>query len=392
MKLDLSDRFLKTIKAEKTTPFFDSKVPGLHIIVSRTGAKSWSLIYTTPGSDKRARLSLGTYPATSLATARTRAVEARGKVEQGEDPRPAKDGPAPAANTVAWLVESYLSKHGKGLKSGEALAYRLRRDVVPIIGDVKLDALHRRDVHRVLDAIKDRGSPQSAAKRHADLRAMFRWALDRGDLDHDPLAGAKAPTASKPRERFLSADELRILWPALSDGLPGPIALTLKISLVTGQRIGEVVGMSEEEIDRKKAVWVIPAKRSKNAFEHAVPLSRLALDLVAEARAIGFFRFNTLRVSQCLVQRRDRLPVKGWNAHDLRRSCATHLVMLGVSPIVVGAVLNHRTATRGTVTLQHYVQYDYAKEKREALDLWADRLAAIVGGGAKVVPMRNRLQ
>ena len=269
-------------------------------LVSPIGAKSWRLIYTAPGSDQAPRLALGTYPATGLAGARTRAMEARSKIEQGEDPRPAKRGQAPAAGTVAELVESYLRKHGDKLKSGADLTRRLRRDVVPVIGDVKLEALHRRDVHRVLDAIKDRGAPQSAAKRHADLRAMFRWALNRGDLDHDPLAGAKAPAASRPRERFLDADEIRTLWPALAAELPAPIALALKLSLTTGQRIGEILGVEESELDIKKRIWRIPAERAKNGHEHTVPLSRLALDLVAEARASGFFSFSTLHLSQGL--------------------------------------------------------------------------------------------
>ncbi len=214
-----------------------------------------------------------------------------------------------------------------------------------MIGNVKLDALHRRDIHKVLDAIKDRGAPQSAAKRHKDLKAMFRWALDRGDLDHDPTAGAKAPAASKPRERFLDADEIRLLWPALAVELPAPIALALKISLATGQRIGEVLSMQESEIDMAKRIWRIPAEIAKNGREHFVPLSPLALDLVAEARAGGFFSFDTLHVSSTLAKRRRRLPVKGWSAHDLRRTCATHLAILGTSPTVIGACLNHRSTT-----------------------------------------------
>jgi hypothetical protein len=36
-----------------------------------------------------------------------------------------------------------------------------------------------------------------------------------------------------------------------------------------------------------------------------------------------------------------------------------------------------------------YAHYDYAKEKREALELWAERLAGIVGSGAAVIPMRR---
>ena len=62
---------------------------------------------------------------------------------------------------------------------------------------------------------------------------------------------------------------------------------------------------------------------------------------------------------------------------------------LGVAPIVLGHVINHRSVTKAGVTLSAYSQYDYAKEKSEALAIWADRLDAIVRGGAKVLPMRR---
>jgi hypothetical protein len=66
------------------------------------------------------------------------------------------------------------------------------------------------------------------------------------------------------------------------------------------------------------------------------------------------------------------------------------MARLGVAPIVLGHVANHRTTTRAGVTLSVYSQYTYDKEKRAALDLWAERLQAIVGtGAAKVVPMHR---
>jgi hypothetical protein len=48
--------------------------------------------------------------------------------------------------------------------------------------------------------------------------------------------------------------------------------------------------------------------------------------------------------------------------------------------------------TKGGVTMGHYVRYDYAREKSEALELWAERLAAIIRGDtvADVIPMRSR--
>jgi hypothetical protein len=42
------------------------------------------------------------------------------------------------------------------------------------------------------------------------------------------------------------------------------------------------------------------------------------------------------------------------------------------------------------MTLSVYVNHAYEKEKREALELWADRLRGIVEGGAEVVPIGGK--
>ena len=162
------------------------------------------------------------------------------------------------------------------------------------------------------------------------------------------------------------------MWKAWPGALPAPVALALKLALVTGQRIGEVTGITLDEIDFPKAIWNLPADRTKNGFAHTVPLSDMALELIVEARGTALerrlFRLNTQRVANLINQNRDQIPVKHWTAHDLRRTACTHMAKMGISPLVIGAVANHRTQTKGGVTLGTYVQYDYAKEKREALD------------------------
>ena len=111
------------------------------------------------------------------------ALEAHGKVAERIDPR--KDETS-ATMTVGALVEAFIEKHARKLKTGKAFATRLRSNVSPIIGSVKLSELHRRDVHRVLDKIEERGSPLAAAKAQQDVRTMVRWAIKRGYLDADP--------------------------------------------------------------------------------------------------------------------------------------------------------------------------------------------------------------
>jgi integrase len=75
----------------------------------------------------------------------------------------------------------------------------------------------------------------------------------------------------------------------------------------------------------------------------------------------------------------------GFTAHDLRRTALTKMAELGVAPIVLGHIANHRTTTKAGMTLGVYVHHAYEKEKRAALDLWADRLRGIISGGAEVV-------
>jgi integrase len=86
-----------------------------------------------------------------------------------------------------------------------------------------------------------------------------------------------------------------------------------------------------------------------------------------------------------------RFGIAEWSAHDLRRTCLTNLAKLGVTPHVIAHVANHRSLTKSGVTFAHYVQHSYESEKRYALDLWADRLGAVIGkGAADVVPLRAR--
>lgn len=84
------------------------------------------------------------------------------------------------------------------------------------------------------------------------------------------------------------------------------------------------------------------------------------------------------------------LGVEPFTPHDLRRTAATHMEEIGISPFIIGHVLNHVSATRASVTSRVYARYNYDKEKREALNLWASRLVAILEGGADVVSLAQR--
>src|SRR5262249_34845011 len=163
------------------------------------------------------------------------------------------------------------------LRTAHDTEQRLRRDVIDVIGELKLEKLHRRDAHRIIDRVMDRGAPQSASRVFADFRSMVRWGVARGYLDSNPLDAVPAPGASEPRSRVLDDDEIRALWSAWPEVLGKQHELVLKLCLTTAQRVGEVTGMTTDELDLKNHIWTIPAERTKNGYEHKVPLSELAV-------------------------------------------------------------------------------------------------------------------
>jgi integrase len=396
MRILLTDRFVAGAKSDVSdqVEFFDAKTKGLSLRVSRKGVKSWSFSFTS-ANGKRARVTLGSFPAITLAAARGLALEARGAVQSGQDPRLHKAG----AMTLAALIEDYLNKHVRYLRSAKQIERRFRRNVIPVIGNVRLADLHRRDINRAVDPVLGRDCPIEANRVFGDLRAVLHWAIARGDLDRDPSAGMVAPSPRSSRDRTLSDDETRLLWNILPKVFLNAISVQriLRLCLVTAQRVGEVTGMHRGELDLKARLWSLPGTRTKNGFAHQVPLSDLAISIIEEAIAdaggsAGLFDLPPVAVARFVGRAQDKFCiVPTWTPHDLRRTALSGMAALGVPPIVLGHIANHRGTTKAGITLAVYIRHDYSREKREALDLWAARLAAIVGDQAvaQVIPLRS---
>jgi integrase len=170
--------------------------------------------------------------------------------------------------------------------------------------------------------------------------------------------------------------------------------------LLTAQRVGEISGMRVDELDLARGVWSIPGSRTKNKHAHAVSLSQPAVAVIEEALAEAgrgaqfVFPSNgaslpPMAVAKAIARAQPRFGLPAWTAHDLRRTALTAMSRLGVPPITLAHIANHRTGTKAGMTLSVYVHDDHSEQKAAALALWADRLAAIVGekSAADVVPI-----
>ena len=136
--MPLTNTKIQSAKA-KDKPYKLSDERGLYLEVAPSGGKWWRFKYRFRGKEKR--ISLGTYPDTSLARARERREEARKQVAEGLDPsllkrikqRQNADLEANSFQTIAceWHANrssTWSESHAKNIND------RLKRDVFPWLG------------------------------------------------------------------------------------------------------------------------------------------------------------------------------------------------------------------------------------------------------------------
>jgi integrase len=300
--------------------------------------------------------------------------------------------------TVRKLSGDYIERHAKPNKRTWAADERmLAKDVLPSWGRLKAESITRTDVVSLIDKINDRGSQMQAGKVLALVRKIWNFGIERGVLGMNPAARIPRPARVRTRDRVLSDIELRTVWKKLAKAdLRPQVRDAILLQLLTGQRIGEALKAEWSEIDLKERTWLIPASKSKNRREHLVPLSEQAAALLdAQPRATNFvfpagrgeLSIRSEVAAHELAEAMQMLGISKFTTHDLRRTVETRLASLGVDKEIRDRVLNHADRSVGGV---HYNRYDFLREKRGALDLWATRLEQIRSGKEPTVTVLRR--
>lgn len=397
----LTDSFCRSVTVEERTDYQDDAVRGLSLRVSPNGTKTWNVMFTRESDGAKQRVKLGRYPAMTLEKARTAALKMVTAVSEGDDPSEEKRARRDAM-TVEALGALYIEKYAKRNKKTWAEDERLLKvEVYPAIGKMKALAVKRRDVLDVIEAKADAGFLAQSTQILAVVRKMFNWAVDAEHVATSPAAGIKPRGKTVRRDRVLAASEVRTIWNALPEAsLSETTRDVIRLLFLTGQRSGEVCGMLRGEIDLDRRTWNLPGRRTKNGEPHSVPLSDAAFEIVEraldeageEADAPLFTRIGDPIESNAIAKAvRLKLQVadEHWTPHDIRRTVATGMAEIGVAPHVIEATLNHISGFKAGVA-GTYNRHRYDHEKRRALDMWAERLDAIVTGRAAVVTALRR--
>ena len=366
---------------------------GFTLRVNTSGKKVWCYIYTIDGEKKR--MTLGKYPAMSLADARDEHATAKKLVDKGVDPaieQARQKRERQLAPTVNDFIEEYIRDYALPKKrTWKADQQMLEKNVGKEIGKLKLKDVTKRDLVLLLKKVMARGAQRQANKVLAATRKMFNYAVAQGLLDISPCLGIEPPGEEKSKDRVLSPEEIRSFWTELpKTNMPESYIKALRMVLITAIRPGEAGGIDKAEIDGR---WLtIPVARMKNERDHRVYLSDLAMEVLGikttdderEKEAGPLLAgptsgkaLDSSAMGKSLKRYLKKLGLDHFTPHDLRRTATTGLAEIGIEPHIVDKILSH---TDQSVKGKHYDMYSYDREKQHALDAWAKHLRKILQG------------
>lgn len=364
---------------------------GLAIEVMPNAERYWRLRYTLHG--RPSEVSLGRFPEISLADARLKRDEWVAMVRAGESPadRKRKDrARLLRAVTVREFAERYYADVIETVRKEpkEVLRY-LTRDIYPALGSMPLVKVNAQDMQEIIFAKKTAGHRQAALALRNLLKRIWDYAIVRGVTRENPAKDTPTKYIAQPssRTRKLSEAEIRVFLSALDNSkIDERYKIAFLLILLNLVRKSELRQAAWIHIDLDKGEWIIPPENAKNKKELLISLSRQSIGLFRRLREINPDAVlvlpmeksrtqpivaNTLNRVLCAVP--SHLP--HFTVHDLRRTASTRLNEMEWNELWVEKALNHTKKGVSGV----YNRAEYARQRREMLQAWADYLDSLRG-------------
>lgn len=387
-----NNEILKSKPREKDFTLHDGD--GLFLLIKTTGKKLWRFRYQRPNSGSRTNLSLGSYPALTLATARQIRDQHLTTLAQGMDPQQQQELASEQRQIELDSIFSTVAANWFQIKSrsvtedyAKDIWRSLDKDVFPAIGSIPVQEIKARTLVEALEPIKARGALETVRRLVQRVNEIMIYAVNTGLIDANPASGV-GMAFEKPKKQnmpTLRPEELpKLMRSLVMSNLSVPTRCLIEWQLLTLVRPSEASGTRWLEIDIDAKLWTIPAERMKAKREHIVPLSPQALEILDVMKQISAHRefvfpsrndpkqpMNSQTANAALK----RIGYGGkLVAHGLRSIASTAMNEAGFNPDVIEAALAHNDKNE---VRRAYNRSIYLVQRKDLMEWWGENVKSI---------------
>lgn len=384
-----NNEILKAKPREKDFTLHDGD--GLFLLVKTSGKKLWRFRYQGPVSKSRTNLSLGSYPALTLAAARQIRDQHLTTLAQGMDPQQQQEQASEQRQIELDSIFSTVAANWFQIKSrnvtedyAKDIWRSLDKDVFPAIGSIPVQEIKARTIVEALEPIKARGALETVRRLVQRINEIMIYAVNTGLIDANPASGV-GMAFEKPKKQnmpTLRPEELpRLMRSLVMSNLSVPTRCLIEWQLLTLVRPSEASGARWAEIDLDAKLWTIPAERMKAKREHIVPLSPQALDILEIMKPISRHREYVFPSrndpkqpmnSQTANAALKRIGYGGkLVAHGLRSIASTAMNEAGFNADVIETSLAHSDKNE---VRKAYNRSTYLEQRKDLMNWWGERV------------------
>ncbi|HCT3090294.1 TPA: tyrosine-type recombinase/integrase [Salmonella enterica subsp. diarizonae serovar 61:l,v:z35] len=374
----------------------DYEIPdgnGLTLSVRKSGKKIWRFRYQRPGSSARTNITLGYYPALTLAAARTLHDEYLDLLALGIDPKKREKELAEQEQIITDSLFINVATRWFAIKKTSGISEihagdiwrSLEKNVFPVIGQTPVTELKAQTLIAALEPVRARGALETLRRLTQRINEVMVFAVNSGLLDASPAATI-GKVFEKPKKQHMATirpERLPELMQRFENtNLTLMTRLLMKWQLLTLVRPGEAAGTMWCEIDIENKLWTIPAERMKKRREHQVPLSAQAIAVLEQLRPLsghsslvfpGRVNCSQSMNSETVNKALRRMGYTGeLVSHGLRALGSTAMNEAGFQPDVIEAVLAHADTNQ---TRAAYNRSTYLKQRVEVMDWWGQQIS-----------------
>lgn len=382
-----NNEILKAKPREKDFTLHDGD--GLFLLVKTSGKKLWRFRYQRPGSSSRTNLSLGSYPALTLAAARQIRDQHLTTLAQGIDPQQQQEQASEQRQIELDSIFSTVAANWFQIKSksvtedyAKDIWRSLDKDVFTAIGAIPVQEIKARTIVEALEPIKARGALETVRRLVQRINEIMIYAVNTGLIDANPASGVGMAFERPKKQNMptLRPEELpKLMRVLVMSNLSVSTRCLIEWQLLTLVRPSEASGTRWEEIDLENKLWKIPAERMKAKREHLVPLSSQALEILDMMKPVSahfehvFPSRNDPKRAMNSQTANAALKRIGYGgklvAHGLRSIASTALNEYGFNSDVIEAALAHSDPNE---VRKAYNRTTYLSARIELMQWWGD--------------------